>query len=85
MIALMFGGPNKAIPEPNNTRLINTALYEDLSVSVENQIKAAAFKAKPADVNIRLPYLSAILPLIGLKTKMTTSSGIRSKPAFNAL
>ena len=82
---LMLGEANSAIPQPNSSRLINTAPYEDFSFSVENQIKADAFKAKPAEPNIRVPYLSDNLPLIGLKTRITISIGISKTPAFKAL
>ena len=85
MIELMLGEANSAIPQPNSSRLINTALYEDFSFSVENQIKADAFKAKPTELNTRLPYLSDSLPLIGLKTRITISIGISKTPAFKAL
>src|SRR5271157_2475401 len=38
IIELTLGEANKALPKPNSSRLINTAPYEDLSFSVENQI-----------------------------------------------
>ena len=85
MTELMLGEANSATPKPNSSRLINTALYEDFSFSVENQINAAAFKAKPTELNTRLPYLSASLPLIGLKTKITISIGMSKTPVFKAL
>src|SRR5271157_5293260 len=56
---LMLGEANKAIPQPNSKRLTNIAPYEDLSFNVENQTNAEAFKAKPTELNQRLPYLSA--------------------------
>ena len=82
---LVLGEANSAMPNPNSNILTNTMLYEDFSVSVENQINAAPFKAKPTDVNTRLPYLSASLPLIGLTAKMTISIGISRIPVFKAL
>ena len=82
---LVLGEANSALPKPNNSRLINTAPYEDFSFSVENQISAAAFKAKPTELNTRLPYLSDSLPLIGLKTRTTISIGMSKTPAFKAL
>ena len=85
IIELTLGEANNAIPKPNNSRLINTAPYEDLSFNVENQNSAEAFKAKPTELNTRLPYLSASLPLIGLKTKITISIGMSKTPVFKAL
>lgn len=85
IIELMLGGPNSAAPKPNKTRLIKTALYEDFWVSVENQNNAALFTAKPTELNTRLPYLSASLPVIGLKANITSSMGISEIPAFKAL
>ena len=82
---LVLGEANSDLPKPNNIRLINTALYEDFSFSVENQISAEAFKAKPTELNTLLPYLSDSLPLIGLMTKTTISIGISKTPAFKAL
>ena len=82
---LTLGGANSAVPKPNNTRLINTAPYEDLSFNVENQNNAEANKAKPIELNTRLPYLSANLPLIGLKTNITISNGMSKTPVFKAL
>ena len=49
IIELVLAGANNANPKPNNKRLTNTVLYEDLSPNVENQIKAAASKAKPSE------------------------------------
>ena len=55
MIELTFGAANNAVPKPINNKLIKTAPYEDLVLSVENQNKAAAFKTKPIELNNRLP------------------------------
>ena len=85
IIELVLGEINSALPKPKSTRLINTALYEEFSFSVENQISAEAFKAKPTELKIRPPYRSDSLPLIGLKTKTTISIGIRMIPALIAL
>ena len=82
---LVLGETNSALPKPNSTRLINTAPYEELSFSVENQINAEAFKAKPTELNTRLPYLSDSLPLIGAKMRTTISIGMSETPAFKAL
>ncbi len=82
---LEFGEANSALPKPNKTRLINISVYEDFSFSVENQNSAEAFKAKPTELNIRLPYLSANLPLIGLMMNTTISMGISIAPASKAL
>jgi hypothetical protein len=82
---LMLGEANRARPNPNKNRLINTAVYGDFSVSVENHISAEAFKAKPIELRTLLPYLSASLPLIGLRTKIIISIGISKMPVFKAL
>ena len=82
---LVLGEMNRALPKPNSSRLINTAPYEDLSFSIENQISAEAFKAKPTELNTRLPYLSDSLPLIGLKMSITISMGMSKIPAFKGL
>jgi hypothetical protein len=83
--ALTLGEANNEVPKPNNTRLINTAPYEDLSFRVENQNNAEAIKAKPTELNTRLPYLSASLPLIGLMKNITISIGMSKTPVFKAL
>ena len=85
MIELVFGGINSARPNPNNIRLINTALYEDFSLSVENQINAEAFRARPTELKTRPPYLSDNLPQIGLKTNTMISIGIRITPVLTAV
>ena len=85
IMELVMGETNNAIPKPKSSRLINTTLYEDLSFSVENQINAAALKAKPTELSTRLPYLSASLPLIGLMAKITISIGMSRIPVFAAL
>ena len=85
IIELAFGEANSDLPIPNRIRLTNTSPYDDLSLSVANQNKATAFKPKPTELNTRLPYLSANLPLIGLKTRTTISIGISKTPAFKAL
>ena len=82
---LVLGEAKSATPTPSRSRLINTALYEDFSVNLENQSSAAPLKAKPTELNTRLPYLSAILPLIGLKTRTTISIGISKTPVFKTL
>jgi hypothetical protein len=82
---LILGGPYNAIPIPNKSRLINTAPYEERSFSVENQISAEAFMAKPTELKTRLPYLSDSLPLIGLNANITISIGISKIPVFRAL
>jgi hypothetical protein len=82
---LTLGEENSAIPRPNSSRLTNTAVYEDFAVNVENQISAAALNASPTELNTRLPYLSASLPLIGLKTKITISIGISRTPVLKGL
>ena len=55
MIELTLGAANNAVPKPISNKLIKTAPYEDLVLSVENQNKAAAFKTKPIELNNRLP------------------------------
>ena len=85
MIELILGGPNSDLPNPNSNRLNKTAPYVDFSFSVENQIKALAFKAKPTELNTRLPYLSDSLPLIGPMTRTTSSMGMSKTPALKAL
>jgi hypothetical protein len=57
----------------------------ELWFSVENQKSAAALKAKPTEVNTRLPYLSANRPLMGLIAKIIISIGISKTPVFKAL
>ena len=82
---LLLGETNNAIPKPKSSRLTNTKLYEDLSFSVENQINAEALKTQPNEVNTRLPYLSASLPLIGLTQKIMISIGMSNMPVFKGL
>lgn len=85
MTELEFGDANSDLPRPNSTRLINTEPYEDLSFKVENQISALAFRARPAELKTRLPYLSASLPAIGPSMSTITSIGINKMPVFRAL
>jgi len=82
---LLTGEENNAMPKPKSNRLIKTPVYEDFSFNFENQINADALKAQPTAVNTRLPYLSASLPLIGLKQKITTSIGMSRIPVFKGL
>jgi hypothetical protein len=82
---LTFGGENKAIPNPNRSRLTNTAPYEELAFNVENQINPIALKVKPNELKTRLPYLSDNLPLTGLKRATTICIGISKSPVFNTL
>jgi len=70
---------------PNNTKLNNIAPYEELSFSVENQNSAKAFNASPIELNPRLPYMSANLPLSGLKIRTTMFIGTSMRPAAKAL
>jgi len=45
-------------------------------LNVENQIRAAALKARPVELNTRLPYASKSFPQMGLNTRIIISIGI---------
>ena len=88
IIELVLAGANNANPKPNNKRLTNTVLYEDLSPNVENQIKAAASKAKPSEDNplkklgtlgqsIWLDYIRRDLIVSGELRRMIEEDGLR--------